>query len=389
MNGLSRNDYRVVIVGGGVIGLFTAYHLARAGVDRVAVLDRGSYLSNGASGRNGGGVRQQWETPETIRLAREAVGAYRRFGSEFGVNIWFRQSGYLFLADSPSEMDRLRSVHRTVRAEGLSSRLLSAEEILRLAPGISPHGIVGGSYLSTDGTLYPFPVIWGVAEAARQMGVEIALSTEVYRVAASENRRLAVDGAHGRILADCVVNAAGGWSSEVARRAGVELGTRPVRHEICATEPLKPMLDPMVVRASDGLYLSQTMRGELVGGISLPHPAGLGSGMGSSAGFLIRYSRALLGLYPSLSQLGILRAWSGYYDESPDGLPILGADPALPGLVHAAGLGGHGFMLAPAIGRLVSGAAMGAPSKELAPFAPGRFAHPDSGRRIREKLSLG
>ncbi len=389
MTGPQQADYRVAIVGGGVIGLFTAYRLARAGAGRIVVLDRGGYLSNGASGRNGGGVRQQWETPETIRLAREAVAAYRRFGSEFGVNPWFRQSGYLFLADSPAEVERLQAVHRTVSGEGLASRWLEPGGVARLVPGLAMAGILGGSYLESDGTIYPFPVIWGLFEAVRELGVEVCLGTEVYRISARDGGRLSVDSAHGRLDADIVVNAAGGWSSEVARRAGVELPTRPVRHEICATEPLKPFLDPMVVRASDGLYFSQTMRGELVGGISVPHPEGLGPGMTTSAGFLTRYARAILGLYPALRELRVLRAWSGYYDESPDGLPILGADPALPGLVHAAGFGGHGFMLAPAIGRLVAAAALGETTDELAPFVPGRFGDPSAPVRSREKLSLG
>jgi sarcosine oxidase subunit beta len=389
VTGPRHADYRVAIVGGGVIGLYTAYRLARAGAGRIVVLDRGSYLSNGASGRNGGGVRQQWETPETIRLAREAVEAYRRFGTEFGVNPWFRQSGYLFLADSPAEVERLRAVHRTVTREGLPSRWLPVEEVVRLAPGLSTAGILGGSYLSSDGTLYPFPVLWGLFEAVRALGVEVCLAHEVYRISGGDAGRLRVDGVHGRLDADVVVNAAGGWSSEVARRAGVELPTRPVRHEICATEPLKPFLDPMVVRASDGLYFSQTMRGELVGGISVPHTEGLGAGMTTSAGFFTRYARALLGLYPALRELRILRAWSGYYDESPDGLPILGGDPKLPGLVHAAGFGGHGFMLAPSVSRLVAAAALGEHPPELAPFAPTRFADPSAPLRSREKLSLG
>ncbi|EQD51727.1 FAD dependent oxidoreductase, partial [mine drainage metagenome] len=168
-------------------------------------------------------------------------------------------------ADSPTEVERLRAVHRTVTREGLPSRWLSSEEVARRIPGVSTAGILGGSYLASDGTLYPFPVIWGLFEAVRASGVEVCLGTEVYRISARDDRRLSVDSAHGRLDADCVVNSAGGWSSEVARRAGVDLPTRPVRHEICATEPLKPFLDPMVVRASDGLYFSQTMRGELVG----------------------------------------------------------------------------------------------------------------------------
>ncbi len=133
MSRLARDRYRVVVVGAGVIGLYTAYHLASAGAGPILVVDRG-FLSNGASGRNGGGVRQQWETRSTVRLAKEAVHAYRRFGSEFGQNIWFRQGGYLFLAESPGELDRLKAVDRVVAAEGRPSRLVDPDGVRRLAP---------------------------------------------------------------------------------------------------------------------------------------------------------------------------------------------------------------------------------------------------------------
>ncbi len=108
MNAVRAPD-RIVIVGAGILGMYTAYHLARAGAGPITVVDRG-WLSNGASGRNGGGVRQQWGTRATVRLARESVEAYRRFGREFGYNIWFRQGGYLFLAESEAERQHLSQV---------------------------------------------------------------------------------------------------------------------------------------------------------------------------------------------------------------------------------------------------------------------------------------
>ena len=130
MTAPQRAGYAVAIVGAGIVGLFTAYHLARAGAGAILVVDRG-FLSAGASGRNGGGVRQQWDTRATVRLARESVAAYRRFGREFGYNIWFRQSGYLFLAETPTELARLRTVSDVVRSEGLDARILDAEGVAR------------------------------------------------------------------------------------------------------------------------------------------------------------------------------------------------------------------------------------------------------------------
>ncbi|HTT73998.1 MAG TPA: FAD-binding oxidoreductase [Thermoplasmata archaeon] len=388
MTALARSDYRSVIVGAGIVGLFTAYRLARAGAGPVLVVDRG-YLSSGASGRNGGGVRQQWETRATVRLARESVAAYRRFGREFGYNIWFRQGGYLFLAESAAELDRLRRVHELVAAEGLPSRVLDADGVARLVDGIAPGAVVGGTYLASDGTLYPFPAVWGLYEAVRSLGVEVALGVELTSVTVRDGRVAGVATSAGPATTPTVVDAAGGWSGDVARRAGLAVPNVATRHEILATEPLKPFLDPMVVRASDGLYFSQTLRGEIVGGLTVAHPTGTAAGVPSSAAFLGAMARALAGLLPRLGALGVLRAWSGFYDDTPDGLPVIGEDPRLAGFVHANGFGGHGFMLAPASSRRVAAAVLGEPSDlDPALFGPGRFAHP-APTRATERLQLG
>jgi glycine/D-amino acid oxidase-like deaminating enzyme len=385
---VKRDRYRVVIVGAGIIGLFTAWHLARAGVSDILVVERG-FLSSGASGRNGGGVRQQWDTRATVRLARESVHAFRSFGKEFGYNIWFRQGGYLFLAENEEELERLRAVQRVVASEGLPARILDPGQIARHAPALSLEHVVGGTYLASDGTVYPFPAVWGLYDAVRARGVEVALGVEVGKVLSENGKVVGVETSAGRVASDTVVNAAGGWSKEVSGRAGLEVPNVATRHEILATEPLKPFLDPMVVRASDGLYFSQTMRGEIVGGVTVHHPPGTDAGMPSSADFLRTMSRAVTGLVPRLRSLGVLRAWSGFYDDTPDGLPVIGEDPRLKGFVHANGFGGHGVMISPAATRRVADAVLGTRSDlDPALFGPGRFLGPRPTREA-ERLQLG
>ncbi len=384
----ARPEYRAAIVGAGIVGLYTAYHLARAGAGPLLVLDRG-FLSSGGSGRNGGGVRQQWETRSTVRLAREAVAAYRRFGRDFGHNVWFRQGGYLFLAEDPGELSRLARVNEVVRSEGLPARLLDAAGVARHLPGIAPGAAVGGAYLGSDGTVYPFPAVWGLYEAVRRLGVEVALGVEALGVERDGGRLVGVSTDSGGVRTRAVVNAAGGWSGELSRRAGLEVPNVASRHEIFATEPLKPFLDPMVVRASDGLYFSQTVRGELVGGLTVPHVPGTQRGVPSSPRFVTSMARALVGLLPRVAGLGVLRAWTGFYDDTPDGFPVIGEDPRLPGFVHANGFGGHGFMLAPSASRRVAAAVLGE-RVDLDPreFAPGRFLGPGAAPTA-ERLQLG
>jgi len=384
----ARDSYRTVIVGAGIVGLFTAYHLARSGGGPVLVVDRG-FLSSGASGRNGGGVRQQWETRGTVRLARESVEAYRRFGREFGFNIWFRQSGYLFLAENETELARLKTVHTLVASEGLASKVLDSAGVARFVDGIAPGAVVGGTYLESDGTLYPFPAIWGVYEAARSLGVEVALGVEALGVEVQNARVAGVLTSKGPVATPTVVNAAGGWSGDFSRRSGLEVPNVATRHEILATESMKPFLDPMVVRVADGLYFSQSMRGEIIGGVTLPHRPGTSRGQGSSPAFLIAMARALVGLLPRLGAVGVLRAWSGFYDDTPDGFPVIGEDPRLPGFVHGNGFGGHGFMLAPATSRRIAHAALGQPTDlDPALFSPNRFRGP-APAATAERLQLG
>jgi sarcosine oxidase, subunit beta len=388
MSGPARPGYRVVVIGAGIIGLYTAHHLARAGAGPILVVDRG-FLSSGASGRNGGGVRQQWETRSTVRLAREAVDAYRRFGRDFGFNPWFRQSGYLFLAETAADVAHLQTVAELLRSEGLRAEILDADRVASRVPGIAPGAAVGGSYLATDGVLYPFPAVWGLYEDVRRRGVEVALGVEALGVEASDGRVRAVATSRGRVEATTVVNAAGGWSADISRRAGLTSPNVATRHEILATEPLKPFLDPMVVRPSDGLYFSQTMRGEIVGGVTVANPTGTASGMPSSPAFLTSMSRALVRLLPRLASVGVLRAWSGFYDDTPDGRPVIGEDPRLKGFVHANGFGGHGFMLAPSATRRVARAVLGEASDlDPAEFSPARFLD-GAPAPTAERLMLG
>ena len=388
MNAAARSPERIVIVGAGIVGLFTAHHLARAGAGPITVVDRG-WLSSGASGRNGGGIRQQWETRATVRLARESVDAYRRFGRDFGFNVWFRQSGYLFLAESDAELQHLSNVVSVVNSEGLPGRLLRPEEISAIAPELDTHGLVGGSFLESDGTLYPFPALWALREDLMRRGVDLRLGTEVTGIRVENGRVTGVNTSRGPLACTVVVNAAGGWSSELSMLAGLVVPNRASRHEILATEPLKPFLDPMVTRLRDGLYFSQTMRGELVGGLTLAHPPGTRTGVPSSVSFLRAMASALVGILPAARHLGVLRAWSGFYDDTPDGLPVIGEDPRLRGFVHANGFGGHGFMLAPASTRRVAQAVLGGKT-DLDPtqFSVSRFLTPRADRPV-EGLQLG
>jgi sarcosine oxidase subunit beta len=201
--------------------------------------------------------------------------------------------------------------------------------------------------------VFPWPFVWGYAEGARALGVEIATHTAVTGFRTRGTRIEAVQTSRGEIRTETVVNAAGAWSPEVARLLGVELPNRPHRHEICSTEPLKPWLGPLVADLSNGLYFSQSTRGEIVGGISNEHvPEGID--MNSSPDFLRLYARALVQTCPVLGSVKVLRQWAGCYDLTPDANPIVGEVDEVERFFQASGFMGHGFMMAPVMGKLLA-----------------------------------
>jgi sarcosine oxidase subunit beta len=340
----------IVIVGGGVVGLAIAYYLAKRGLHDVAVIERG-YLAEGASGRNGGGVRQQWSTELNIRLMQESVELCRRFAVDLGVNVWFRQGGYLFLARNADEVARLEKNIGLQNRCGVATRMLEPRQALAIVPELDLTGIVGASYNPTDGILFPWPFLWGYARQAAAHGVRIFTQTPVSGLEPQSAGGYVVHTPRGTVRARRVINATGAWSPKLGAMLGVEIPTYPIRHEICSSEPLKPFLRPMVSELASGLYCSQSMRGEIVGGVTIPGHSST-YGMGSTLEFLATYARRLVRLMPILGDIKILRQWAGPYDQSPDGNPILGPAPGHPDFFLACGFVGHGFMMAPIVGKL-------------------------------------
>jgi sarcosine oxidase subunit beta len=224
--------------------------------------------------------------------------------------------------------------------------MLSPSEAARIVPELSTEGLDAACYNPDDGVVFPWPFVWGFANGARKLGAEIATFTDVVGFDLEGDRigavRLAAVGEGGRrgpehtISVKRVVNAAGAWSPEIARLAGVELPNKPHRHEICSTEPLKPWLRPLVADLSDGLYFSQSTRGEIVGGIGQRRvPEGLDQA--SSFAFLGLYARSLTRTCPLLANVRVLRQWAGCYDITPDANPIVGDVDERPGFIQASG----------------------------------------------------
>jgi sarcosine oxidase subunit beta len=380
-----RARAKVVIIGGGVMGLALAWNLAQLGETEVVVLEQG-YLCAGASGRNGGGIRAQWGTPTLIGLARRSLELMKRFARDMGINVWFRQGGYLFLAKSAAVAGRLERSAVLHNRHGVPTQILSVDAARDVVPQLSLQGVVSCAWNPKDAVIFPWPFLFGYAQQAQKLGVAVETYTRVTGFDRAQGRISRVLTDRGPIECDQVVLAAGAWSPQISALAGVALPNEPHRHEICSTEPLKPFLGPLVSVLDSGLYFSQSMRGEIVGGMGDPRePAGLN--LGSTSRFLTRYAQALTEQLPTLGAVKVLRQWSGPYDVTPDNSPILGRTPGLPNLLQLSGFVGHGFMMAPAVTERMARWMVSGESDELFErFGLGRFAE---GRLEREDMIIG
>ncbi|MGB1699381.1 MAG: NAD(P)/FAD-dependent oxidoreductase, partial [Nannocystaceae bacterium] len=252
----------LAILGGGVMGLATAYELAkRAPSLRICVIEA-SYLVHGASGRNGGGVRSQWGDPGNVAIMRESLSICRGLAQSLGINLWFRRGGYLFLARSDASAARLArnlEVHRSV---GAPTEWLTPREAKEVVPELDVTDVRCATYNPEDGVVFPWPFVWGYAREAAARGVAIRTHTRVDGIeptphAGVDGYAVSLDTGES-LWAERVVNATGAWSPTLNRMLGIDLPNRPHRHEIISTEPLKPFLDPLVVDLDSGLYFSQS-----------------------------------------------------------------------------------------------------------------------------------
>ena len=343
----------VVIIGGGVNGCSLAYRLAKKGLDVVVVEKR--YLSAGATGACGAGIRQQWSTRENAQLAIQSVKIFEQLSSELGQDIEFRQGGYLIAVHDEKEMNQAEKNVAMQRSLGLKVDILKPEEITGVVPILDIKGMraIGATFCPTDGHANPFRTTFAYADAARKLGAEINTHTTVIDVKTAKKAIRAVVTDQGTIQTDVVVNAVGIDSKAIAEMVKVKLPLTPFRKEIMATERFQPLFEAMVISFKDGIYFSQQKEGQLVGGIPIPEEKGGYKTMPTFA-FLEHMAQTLTRYAPVLKHVNVLRHWTGFYDVTPDARPILGKIKEVKGFIQCNGFSGHGFMISPMVSLLLS-----------------------------------
>jgi sarcosine oxidase subunit beta len=384
-----RPSYDLVIVGGGGHGLATAYYLAKNhGITNVAVVERG-WIGGGNTGRNTTIVRSNYLFPESARLYDFSLKLYEGLSQDLNFNVMLSQRGLVMLAHSRHDLDSMSRWANAMRMNGIAAELLTREEVGEMAPALdlSPHArlpVLGGFAQRRAGTARHDAVAWGYARAASALGVHIIQNCEVRGFVQESGKVVGVDTSRGRIRAERVGIAAAGHSSVLAKLAGFQLPVTSYALQAMVTEPIKPILDTVVLSPGTGAYVSQSDKGEIVLGAMLdlfPSYAQRGS-------FAVKQAiiAATLELFPSFSRLQLMRQWAGIVDVVHDSSPIIGPTP-IPRLYINCGWGTGGFKAIPVGGWTFAHVlATGKCHALAAPFQLERFI---SGRLIDEAAASG
>ena len=371
----------VVVIGGGVSGLSSAYFLARAGKD-VVVIEKGTVGSE-ASGRNGGMISERVDEPPLIPMGVESLRLWETLDDELGYPTEFTQHGRLQVAVSEEEMGEILSDRDKALRHGVNVDMLDPSEIRDLIPGITERTL-GGMFSPNGGHANPQRSVQAFAWAFQDRGGRLYQNTAVTGLEIANGRVSSVETTAGAIEADVVVGAAGPQTALMAEMVGVHVPVAPARVEIIATAPLEPFFDIALV--GNGLYGRQAARGNLLfgGGAHEWTDVGLTADPDKPNTPLIRnIARRLAELLPGAADVPIIRSWAGVVEQAPDYLPIIDIldYPSNYVVVTASA---HGFGISPATGKVVSDLVLhGESSVDISGLTLGRFA--DVGPDWREE----
>ena len=353
-----RSSYDVVIIGGGLHGLATAYYLAKDhGIKDVAILEK-RYIGFGGAGRNTAIVRANQRTQENVPLYKEALDLWPILTKELDFNLMFNNCGNLNLMHSEAAMKAARMNVATAQFHGVESHLIDAKQVKELEPAlnISPDitfPIHGAMYHPPGGVVRHDAVVWGLAKGASNLGVEIHQQTEATAVLTENGKITGVDTPRGRMHTNKVLVSAGGYSAAVIyHMLGIKLPISVLTIQAMVTQPLKPLLHHVVSSGAYHAYANQTLKGEIATGAHMdPWPNYTTQ---NTAYYIKHQAEALCEFLPCLQGVKFMRIWGGLADMTPDMAPIMdGCDP-IDGFYMNCGWGYFGFKSCSATGKYMA-----------------------------------
>ncbi|MGA8858341.1 MAG: FAD-binding oxidoreductase [Candidatus Bathyarchaeia archaeon] len=346
----------IVVIGAGAVGLPSAYFLAQEGM-QVTVVDREPAPAQGSFKAAIGGVRATHSEPAKIVLCQDSLRVFSTWKEKTGTEIGWKMGGYCFPTYREQDEKLLKDMFPIQHKYGLKIDWLDRGGIEKVVPGINVEGLRGGTLSIEDGQVSPLLFASSLTKECKKLGVEFRLEESAEQVLVKSGRVVGVKTDKEIISADCVLNAAGAWASQIAATINVRVPVSPDSHEAGISMPVDRFLDPLVVDIRPGsegktanFYFGQTHDGSIIFCYT-PSPIILGEDRRCTSEFLPIIARRLVDLIPRFKHLVIRRLWRGLYPMTPDGLPIIGEAPNVSGFYLAAGLCGQGFMMGPGIAR--------------------------------------
>ncbi len=375
----------VCIIGGGLMGCFTALFLAEAGRS-VIMLEKGS-VGREASGTNFGNLRLQGRKPEEFPLSLAAHALWEQFETVAGEPCGYEPTGHAYLAFEPEHHARLEQYAREAQSAGIDVTVLGSDAVRRRWPNLSAL-VTAATWSPRDGVADPARACPAVARAAARRGVDIVEATRALRIAPVRDGFSVTTDAMGDIACRQVVNAAGAWSNDFAAALGEPVPMFSAGPPLIATAPVAPLGIASMLAVDGSIIFRQLASGEVVTSSFPRQPADLDQGAAPiSPERVIRDLGRLADVIPSLRNVEARRAWSGVEGYLTDMLPVIGPSRTTPGVFHAFGFSGHGFQLAPGVGRVVADLIVHGRSQiAIDAFSIARFEKPviDDERLARE-----
>ncbi len=343
----------VVIIGGGVMGASTAYHLALRGQKNILLLEKDEFFGSEATGRCAGGVRYQFSTEINVLLSLQSLPMLERFKEEIGQEINFRRCGYLFVLTQPEDVKTFRHSLELQQNLGVRTEWLTPDDIHRRLPLMRFEDALAGSFNPEDGLVDPNCVVMGYVGAAQRLGVQCLNNVEVTGIQVAAGKIVGVETNQGTISTPGIVNAAGPWAGVIGQMAGVVVPIDPYRRQIMTTSPLPevPQDFPFVLDFAQSLYFHREGEGILTGMSNKDEVVGFDQTVDED--FELVNLEAAITRMPCLEKAGLLSHWAGLYEVTPDAHPIYGKTP-VDGFYLVAGFSGHGFMHGPISGKLMA-----------------------------------
>lgn len=356
------------------MGCSIAYNLARRGVRRVVVLERDE-IGRGATADAAGGIRLQFSTETNIALSKISLDVWEHYRDLFGLEISFRQQGYLFLLTSSDEVETFRGTMALQQRHGVPVEWVTPDDIRRLNPAVDTRDVLGGTFCPKDGWADTYAATMGFAQAARSLGVEFQEGVPATGFTIEGGRVRGVRTSQEVIGTDLAIICAGPYTHEVGAMAGLDIPVLPYRRMSFITEPFDriPASVPMTVDFATGLYFHPESHGFLFGMANPDEPSSFDKTVDDD--WMVRTVEELCRRAPAFEDARVLRGWAGFYEITPDDNPVLGYVDGVDGMIVAAGFSGHGFMQGPAIGICIAELVTTgrATSVDIEPFSPRRF----------------